>query len=50
MRNSSEVDEAQCLWLLDFDLDERSSVHIILQENFLFPVRHLWLSRHASNV
>jgi len=35
MKTFSEVDEAQCLRLLDFDLDERSSVLIILQENFL---------------
>jgi len=35
MKTFSEVDEAQCQRLLDFDLDERSSVLIILQENFL---------------
>jgi len=35
MKTFSEVDETQFLWLLDFSLDERSSVLIILQENFL---------------
>jgi hypothetical protein len=45
----SEVDEAQCIWRLVFGLDERSSVLIILQENFFFTIRPLWLSRHASN-
>jgi len=34
MRTFSEVDEAQCLRLLDFDQEERSLVPIILQEIF----------------
>jgi hypothetical protein len=35
MKIFSEFDESQCLWLLDFSLDDRSSVLINLQENFL---------------
>jgi len=35
MKIFSEFDESQCLWLLDFSLDDRSSFLIILQENFL---------------
>jgi len=35
MRILSEVDEAQCIWWKAYALDERSSVLIILQKNFL---------------
>jgi hypothetical protein len=30
----SDVDEAQCMWLLAKSLDERVSVPIIIQDNF----------------
>jgi hypothetical protein len=46
----SEFDETQCILWLAYALDERGSVPITKQENFLFPARTFSVARHALNL